>query len=122
MSDIINQTEFTEKSHPERESLPPVVAVIDTPKKSKRPLVLTLVIVLIVVIGSITYVGLTSKGSVAVKVTPTPAPSEAPIETQGIQAEIAPYIKVIENSNPENDEHPFPPVNFELRIKDPNSR
>lgn len=123
MSDRINQTEFTENTHqPLSTPVVPSVPIVVSPTKSKVPLFATIAIVLVVVLGSITYIGMNSNRSVKTTSTPTPTPSEVPVETKSIRSEIAPYFKVIEDSNPEADEHPFPPVNFELRIKDPAAR
>ncbi len=127
MSDTINQTEFTENAPTQSE---PVTPQIQTPpdlptanvKRSKSALIFVVAgvfIIILVLVGALTY----SKSQTStVDVTPTPSASEAPVETKGIRDEIAPFLKIIEQSNPEEDDHPFPPVNFDVRIKDPNSR
>ncbi len=122
MSDTFNQTDFTEKTHAAIDQPANEVPVMLPPKKSNAPLIITLIIVTVVAIGSITYITLNSQKTETVVASPTPAPTEVPVETSSIRNEIAPYLQTIEISNPEKDEHPFPPVNFEVRIKDPNVR
>lgn len=124
MSDSINQTEFTEGTHVNvvAPAVTPVEAPVPVKKKSMVPIIAGVICLVIVVLGCLSYYTYVNRTQPKVKATPMPTPTDVPIETKAIQAEIAPYLKVIEDSNPEKDEHPFPPVNFELRIKDPNSR
>lgn len=117
--DQLNQTQFLSSEHATTVSVP-----TDTPSVKKPPILLYAILgvgMLFCVVFAMTYfyVQRTRQTTVVIS-TPTPAPQV--LETSGIRSTIAPLLQKIEQSNPENDEHPFPPVDFKVRITDPGAR
>lgn len=122
--DMIDQTAFmqdpvTSEAIPEKAIAGAVVSPLAS---KKRPIVMLgiggVVLVLFVVIGILSSVRRKSP----VQTSATPSPSLQPVEASVIRAEIAPYLDTIESLNPESDENPFPPVHFDVRIKEPGSQ
>lgn len=118
--DMINQTAFAQSDvQVQPASTSPVVQQTPPAKKSFLPVIVGIAVVVVVLLITFVYIGSRQRSTPITRVTPTPQASEAPIETQGIRNEIAPLLQAIGDLNPEVDEHPFPPVNFDLRIRDP---
>lgn len=119
--DQLNQTQFISSEH----AVPtPTTASSEQTAVRKPPITLYLIVGVVVLFlaifaGTYTYLR-SSRRSAVVVATPTPTPQA--LETSVIRSEIAPLLQKIEESNPENDEHPFPPVDFKIRIKDPGSK
>ncbi len=120
--EMIDQTAFLQDPMTSEASTGSDLAQQPVSPKSKRPLILIGVgggiLVLLIIVGVLSSTRRT--GQVAVTVTPTP--SSAPVEASAIRAEIAPFLQTIDTLNPETDENPFPPVHFDVRIKEPGSK
>lgn len=118
----IDQTAFLQDPMTSEAPAELPMAQVPLKPKSKRPLLLIGVgggvLVLLIILGAVS--SMRRSGPVASTVTPTP--SSAPVEGSGIRAEIAPFLQTIDTLNPESDENPFPPVHFEVRIKEPGSK
>lgn len=127
MSDIpevpINQTQFVSDAPPVPNK-PVEEALVKPVGKQFKPISLVLfLVVLVVIIGSLLGVlYFSQKKGTSVVVAPTPTALPAEPETSQIRSDIAPYIDQINALNPEEDDHPFPPIDFTVRIKDPSAR
>lgn len=121
----VNQTAFT--MDPETRTVPPAppagTQVEPSPKRQSSLPVLVAAVVGVVVVAAVAAAIFSSRPSTTPDLpTPVPVPTEPPVETASIRNEIAPDLKLIETLNPEQGERPFPPVDFTVRIKDPNIR
>jgi hypothetical protein len=119
----INQTQFVAEAEVPEVPKPPELKSENTDKSTKKPISLPIFLVVITLILSVIGGGLywTQQRGEHITVTPVPQASTAPIEASKIRADIQPYFDQINALNPETDDHPFPPVDFTVRMKDPNS-
>lgn len=113
----MDQTQFLEESQvqeapdtssePQKENVP----------KKKNPVLLVMVagaVFLLLFVGVLFLVRRSPAVRVAVS---TPTPSALPTENSGIKQEIEPYLERIQGLNPEENDHPFPPVDFTVRLQ-----
>ncbi|MEP7167063.1 MAG: hypothetical protein ABI758_03740 [Candidatus Woesebacteria bacterium] len=116
-TDNLNQTGFSQEV-----PVPLEVGKPDLLVPQKKSLIVPLAIgaFVVLLVGIVIFVFLIKRGaSTQVLITPTPLPSQTPIQTDQIRSDIEPDLQRIEQSNPEGDEHPFPPVDFTTRIQEP---
>jgi hypothetical protein len=117
-TDPLSQTSFSEAS-----PQPIVGPQVPPPVKKSNLLPIALIIAVVtVIILSVLFWLLRASAVTQVTATPTPLPSLVPVETDQIRKDIEPDLAAIEAANPETDEHPFPPIDFTIRIKDPSVR
>lgn len=124
MSDTpINQTQFVSEAPvpdvPKLQEIKPDTGEGNIKKPISLPIFIGVITIIVVALGGALYYS--QRQTEHVIATPVPLATEVPIETSGIHTEIQPYFDQINNLNPETNDHPFPPVDFTVRMKDPNA-
>lgn len=119
----INQTQFVSDG-PVESAAPEAVAGGDQASASKKvsPVILVILVGILLLLCVGVGMLLLRKPTAQVIATPTPTPVPEVIETSTIRTEIQPFFDQITTLNPESDDHPFPPVDFTVRMKDPTAK
>ncbi|PWU22500.1 hypothetical protein C5B42_05795 [Candidatus Cerribacteria bacterium 'Amazon FNV 2010 28 9'] len=101
---------------------PRIEEKVVTPKKKLNPIfIIVSILVGVVLLSLVLAVFTTSSSTSQLQPTPSAIPSSSPGVVGPMQATINQLKKNVQYADPQNNDLPFPPVNFSLHLNDPNA-